>query len=128
MHKYSYIGMRLSKGRAGFLLPECIIAFGVLSIVLVVIAHTFFVVVRSYAQVKMRLDALCIAQNIVEHAWLDKKNTYDVSQTKASITEVVVKAGIILPAMPVYKQKNVCVQYGNSNKKICLQMRGLKEM
>ena len=96
---------RFLQPATGFLLTEFIISFAVLSLVVLLTAHSFLTTVREYAGAKQRLQGLTEVQNSLECAWMGK--TTVMTEGLITMRTVPVEKGIILPNMPALSQERV---------------------
>lgn len=94
----------LSPVSRGFLLIECMLAFAVLSLSILICAHSFLSVVREYRHAKERLELLNQAQYIIESSWMSNVDVPLISNNKIMITTEAVEGGIVLPTIPNLKQ------------------------
>lgn len=104
MHKknITHLFFRTSEG---FLLTEFIIAFAVLSLAIVVCAHTFFSTVHEYTRAKQRLKLYTLAQNSIELSWSGNKSDGGSTDNRFKKQMLPVEQGIALPNMPKLKQE-----------------------
>lgn len=90
---------------AGFLLTEFMIAFALLSLVVVICAHAFFSAVQEYTHAKQRLHLFILVQNNQELSWSGNRRDGSLSDERIKKKTVFVEPGIMLPNMPKLQQE-----------------------
>ena len=110
---------RLQKG---FLLSEFIIAFGVLSITILMSAYSFFSIVRDYTNAKQRLQKLVAAQNSLEGTWSNSLSKSDEVRVAKKIT--VLNNGIDLPSKVQYVQELIEIESVGNVHSTILRLHG----
>lgn len=109
----------MQRHRSGFLLIECLLAFALLSCVLVICASGFYTTVREYTASRKRLKYICLARAQAELFWSAQMN-HDINN-ELKVTLGPVEGGIMLPVNPDLKQE--WIEAGDHAKKDLRMLR-----
>ena len=124
MHKKTVRNL-FCRSPEGFLLMEFIIAFALLSLAIMVCAHSFLSTIHEYSRAKERLYLFALAQNSIEFSWSGSSSERGFTDDRIKTQMRPVEHGIVLPNMPKLIQEWVDIKPSGTKSLNSMRLRGV---